>query len=558
MDALASVRMPHSLELRRFAMRVPPRVLHGAAAVVLVAVTVAVVAQSTVRVVAGEFSVDLLLAGQIHVPAQTCHLGSAAVPDRRALVLYDNTGRYAAYGAQAGVLAANFVSHFARPVRQPVKAYRPGEMAHYGAVVYVGTNYGERLPGGFLADVRAGVRPVLWLGENAYQLTDAAFARARGWRESADHVGHYTSVRYRDARLTITNDDLDGIDIADPAKATVLGTAVTADGSSRPWAVRSGNLTYVSEVPLDSEGGQDRSFAVADIMAGMFSPVRQRHRALIRLEDVGPTSDPRQLRQVADLLAADGIPFSVALYPVYVGPVNHHPRERVRLQDRPQVVDAIKYMLSKGGTLVLHGYTHQLGDKRNPTNGESAVDYEFYRVHFNAQHDLVYDGPVTKNSGAWTRHRIESALAAIRAAGLPRPWMWEFPHYGAAPADYRVAASMFVARFERGNYAAGPPGHEDLSTLTEQTPPYVVRDIYHGPVLPETLGFVAGPRVPATGQGSIRQILAAAAVQKAAVRDNVAGVFYHPFLGTAPLRQLVDGLRREGYRFTAPCALLKE
>src|SRR5712691_317419 len=147
MDALASVRMPHSLELRRFAMRVPPRVLHGGAAVVLVAVTVAVVAQSTMRVVAGEFSVDLLLAGQKHVPAQTCHLGSAAVPDRRALVLYDNTGRYAAYGAQAGVLAANFVSHFARPVRQPVKAYRPGEMAHYAAVVYVGTNYGERLAG---------------------------------------------------------------------------------------------------------------------------------------------------------------------------------------------------------------------------------------------------------------------------------------------------------------------------------------------------------------------------------------------------------------------------
>ncbi len=133
-----------------------------------------------------------------------------------------------------------------------------------------------------------------------------------------------------------------------------------------------------------------------------------------------------------------------------------------------------------------------------------------------------------------------------------------FPHYGAAPADYRVAASMFAARFERGNYAAGPAGHEDLSTLTEQTPPYVVRDIYGGPLLPETLGYVTGPRIPAAGEGSIGQILAAAAVQKAAVRDNVAGVFYHPFLGTAPLRQLVDGLRNEGYRFTAPCTLLKE
>jgi uncharacterized protein YdaL len=455
-------------------------------------------------------------------------------------------------------LAANFVSRFARPVRQPVTAYRRGEMAHYAAVVYVGTNYGEPLPGGFLSDVRAGVRPVLWLGGNAYQLTDAAFARAHGWQASADHVRHYISVRYRHVRLTIDNNDLAGIDVTDPAEATVLGKAVPKHGRSTPWAVRSGNLTYIAEVPLDSGGGQDRSFAVADMMAGMFGHVPRRHQALIRLEDVGPVSDPAQLRQVAGLLAAERIPFSIAVYPVYVGPVGQHPRQWVRLRDRPQVAGAIRYMLAKGGTLVLHGYTHQLGNLRNPTNGESAEDYEFYRVHFGARHDLVYDGPVSKDSAVWTRRRIQSALAEIRAAGLPRPWMWEFPHYGAAPADYRVAASMFTARFERGSYAAGRPGHEDLSTLTEQTPPYVVRDSYGGPVLPETLGHVAGPRILASGEGSIPQILAAAAVQKAAVRDNVAGVFYHPFLGTTPLRQLVDGLRHEGYRFTAPCTLLKE
>jgi predicted deacetylase len=282
-----------------------------------------------------------------------------------------------------------------------------------------------------------------------------------------------------------------------------------------------------------------------------------RHRALIRLEDVGPTADPLQLRQIADLLAAEEIPFSVAVYPVYVGPVNQHPREWIPLKDRPQVVEAINYMLSKGGTLILHGYTHQLGDKRNPNNGESGEDYEFYRVHYNASHVLVYDGPVTKNSAVWTRLRIEKALAAIRAVGLPRPELWQFPEYGAAPADYRVAASMFVARFERGNYAAGPPGHEDLRTLTEQTPPYLVRDSYGGPVLPETLGYVMGPHVPTTGPGSIRAILAAAAVEKAAVRDSVAGVYYHPFLGTGPLRRLVDGLRHEGYRFVSPCAVLR-
>jgi hypothetical protein len=116
---------------------------------------------------------------------------------------------------------------------------------------------------------------------------------------------------------------------------------------------------------------------------------------------------------------------------------------------------------------------------------------------------------------------------------------------------------MFVARYERVSYAAGPPGRPRLRTLTEQSPPYLVRDIYGGPVLPETLGYVKGPRVPSAGPGSVPAMLAAAAVQKQAVRDNVASVYYHPYLGVAPLRRLVDGMRHEGYQFVSACAVLK-
>lgn len=470
-------------------------------------------------------------------------------------MLYD--GGVGGYGAQEGALAANFVSHFARPVRRPVSSYRRGEMKHYAATVYVGTNSGEHLPRGFLADVRAGVHPVMWLGANAHQLMDAAFAEAHGWQLGPDAAGPYQYVRYRGAHLTVSSHDLAGIEVVDPAKVTVLGTAVTAEGGSTPWAVRSRKLTYVSEVPLQSGGGRDRSFAVADMVAGLFGPLRERHRALIRLEDVGPMAVPQQLRQIANLLAARHIPFSVALYPLYLGPAGQHPRQRVPLTARPGVVEALKYMLSQGGTLVLHGYTHQLGDRPNPDNGQSGMDYEFLRVYYNAHRVLISGPPPTRHPVAWTRHRIDLALAGIRAAGLPRPQLWQFPEYGASPPEYRVAASMFAARYARVSYAAGPPGHPKLQTLTEQAPPYLVRDIYGGPVLPENLGYVWGPHIRASGPGSVAGILAAAAVQKRAVRDNVASVYYHPYLGTGPLRRLVDGMRHQGYRFVSPCAVLR-
>jgi hypothetical protein len=542
---------------RRLPAYVPHRLSHAGVAVILVMVTVVLVAQSMVGVAAVTNSVASLLAGPIRVPPQKCLIASSAPPHRRVLVLFDSTGAYAAYAAQIADLAANFVSHFARPVLQPVTRYHRGEMAHYAAVVYVGTTAGEPLPRGFLSDMRTGKRPVLWLGGNISDLMNLTFARAQGWLAGADRPGHYTSVVYRHVHLADSGDDLTGIDILNPAKAAVLATAITADGKRTPWAVRSGALTYVTEAALDDGNGSgfDRSFAVADMMAGMFGPVRPRHQMLVRLEDVGPATDPVQLRQIGDLLSADRIPFSIALYPVYVGPVTQHPRARFSLKDRPQLVEAIKYMLAKGGTLILHGYTHQLGDKRNPNNGEGGQDYEFLRVHYNAQHAVVYDGAPATNAAAWTRHRIGMALAAIRAAGLPRPEFWQFPEYGGTPAEYRVAASEFLARTDRGNYAQGWPGHAKLETLTEQSPPYLVRDVYGGPVLPETLGYIARPSQGASGPGSVRFLLAAAAAQKAAVRDNVAGFYYHPFLGTGPLRRLVDGLRHEGYGFVSACAV---
>jgi uncharacterized protein YdaL len=533
--------------LRRFRQT---RLIHGTAALVLVGATVAVVAQS---MTAGPGGLD---AGPIHIGPWRCTIPARAVPHRRALVLYDNRGSDAPFGAQAAVLAANYLSHYARPVRQPVSDYRPGEMTRYAAVVYVGTST-DALPRSFIADVRAGIRPVLWMGENADQVTNAAYVADHGWRQGPDLIRHFTAVFYHDVRLTIDNNDLNKVDVVHPAQVKVLGTAITSGGSTIPWAVRSGKLTYIAE-PLDSEGGQDRSLAVAQIMSTLFSgrpPAR--HQVLLRLEDVGPSADPVQLRAIANLLASKHIPYSIAAYPVYLGPVTQHPRQRLTFRDRPQTLYAIEYMLSRGGTLVLHGYTHQLGDLRNPNNGESGEDYEFLRVHYNAHHVLIYQPPVPGNSVAWTRHRIRLALAAMRADGLPRPQIWQFPEYGATPAEYRVAASMFVARFERGNYAAGPPGHQNLQTLTEQTPPYLVRDVYGGPLLPETLGYVLPRRKDPSGTKSIGNILASAAVQKAVVRDNVAGVYYHPFLGTAPLRKLVDGLSREGYTFASPCAVLK-
>src|SRR3954454_18275944 len=109
------------------------------------------------------------------------------------------------------------------------------------------------------------------------------------------------------------------------------------------------------------------------------TPALNRHRGLVRIEDVGPDADPAELRAVADYLYAEKVPFSVAVYPRYRDPKgvqNGGKAQDYTLVQKPKVVAALKYMKQRGGTLLMHGYTHQFGSVANPYDGESANDFE--------------------------------------------------------------------------------------------------------------------------------------------------------------------------------------
>ncbi len=87
--------------------------------------------------------------------------------------------------------------------------------------------------------------------------------------------------------------------------------------------------------------------------------------------------------------------------------------------------------------------------------------------------------------------------------------------------------------------------------LFTQYVPYVVRDGYGSTVLPENLGYVDGPPVPAEGPGSLQAIIDGAR-QHLVVRDGVASFFFHPYLETERLTRVVDEMRDMGYEFVSP------
>jgi uncharacterized protein YdaL len=484
---------------------------------------------------------------------------SAQPASDRALILYDTSGQWGRWGEIYATFTANLAGHFGGYDAEPVGAYRPGQIETHKATIYIGSSYGEPLPAAFLADAGATHHPLMWIGYGIEALAGTPAKPGRyGWTPTPEEMTDPVSgVEYKGqlfTRRTQDNGGLTGIAIYRPGEVHVLAKAVRVSGRVAPWAVRSGELYYIAENPFTYMNETDRYLVFADLMFDLLQPDAPiRHRALVRIEDVGPAAEPAELRAVADYLWSEHVPYSVGVYDTYRDPLARQEGPRsLNLAQAPAVVAALKYMQAHGGTLIMHGHTHQFEDKPNPYSGVSADDFEFFTSHLNKAGFVIYDGPVPGDSEAWARARMDAAFANWAAAGLGRPTIWEFPHYAASAADYRAAAGLFSARYERSLYFGGTLSGRpaDPATSEGQFFPYPVKDIYGQWVLPENLGNHEPVGFNHNSARLPKDILAEAR-RNLVMHDGFASFYHHPFLNIALLKETVRGLKAQGYVFVS-------
>lgn len=484
------------------------------------------------------------------------------------LILYDTTGQYGWLGELYAQAAANLTSHFGSWKAEPVESYQPGQISQYTATIYIGSTYDEPLPTSFLDDVYNATHPVIWIYDNIWELTnhEPNFQSQYGWMWSQFDTSTVSHVIYKG--VTLTRDgihNLGGImnySAVDTSKATVLAQAVRdSDGSTFPWAIRSGELTYIGENPFVYTTETDRVHIFEDLLFDALDPTAPTvHRAMLRLEDINPSQDPNQLMQIAQWLYQQGIPYGFGVSPVYTDPNGYYSSgvpESSSLSDHGNgIASVIQYMQTHGGTLVMHGYTHQYSNVPNPYTAVTGDDFEFYRVTENADHTLDYQGPVPEDSQSWAAGRIQSSFDVFRKAKIAAPKIFEFPHYAGSVADYLAAGQYFTTRWERGMYYGGflSGGQIDYSHVIGQSFPYVVRDVYGTTVLPENCGPYAPEAFYQFPPHTIADILAAADANQV-VRNGIAAFYFHPFEGLSALQQIVQGFRDRGLTFVSPTSV---
>jgi uncharacterized protein YdaL len=454
----------------------------------------------------------------------------AAAQTQRVAVYFEGPAAEENLGRGDAYQLAQLMGHFRTETEvRSVEEYRTGDMNAFDAVFFIGYTLRCSTPDTFLRDMHARRRTAVWLhtGMLAYAQRFDLGERCGFVPAEMDTVRGWTRVQRGEEKFTKTEPNITLCRVTDGTRCTVLATAHSRRKGSTPYIMRSGNFWYVADTPFALVDERDRYFLFADMLHDMLGEDHpESHRAIVRIEDVHPLEDPDRLRDIADLLAEEKVPFLIALVPYYINPERGI---RVSLTDKPDFVDAIHYMVQKGGAVVLHGATHQY-------RGVTAADYEFW--------DINAGGPLEHETVQYVRAKVINSLEECLRNGI-YPIIWETPHYTGSMTTYDAVSTMFSSAMEQRSAIN--------SAAYGQIFPYIIRKDIHGQkIYPENLGYVQfDPSDPEVSRRQVGFMLGHAAVNLA-VRDGFASFFFHSFVPHENLRRLVRGIRSLGYRFMDP------
>ena len=433
------------------------------------------------------------------------------VPLKRVVVYYDPEGENDA--RQLEVLLRHFNTE---TVLFPVEEnFSIPDSLEADIIFYLGVTYRKNLPTAFISYLSQMKKTVCWLNYNLRHLGEDYLSWLGFHVEELDEDSLYR-VFYKGAGLAKLDSSMNIIRIQEVDKCRVLAYARSEDREV-PYVVNSGDFWYFADLPTNfvTEGG--RHIVFADLLHDiLMEDHEEKHLALVRIEDVNPESDPKSLRSIANFLGSKKIPFSVGVTPFYLDPATN---TALSLSDRPEIVKALHHMVSKGGTIVLHGYTHQY-------RGQTTIDYEFW--------DGLTDQPIFQDSEEYVQERILKALDECFNVKL-YPLVWETPHYAASLLDYRVIDRFFTTAYER---------RQTMDILgTDQLLPFLIPARRGGAqMIPENLGYI-----PMSDTNPERFIEYAR--RNLVLRDGFASFFFHPFVPIDVLKELVKGIQELGYSF---------
>lgn len=330
------------------------------------------------------------------------------------------------------------------------------------------------------------------------------------------------------------------IEVSEGTEVLINGR-MRGDGKSYPIMVEKKGSYYYGLDTIDSS----QAMLFAEALHDVFKIEHEKiHPGYIRLEDVHPLMDPKPLKEIADMLKEKHIPYMVAVIPIYTNPITG---KKTTFADSPKLLKVLKQIQKDGGSIVLHGYTHQY---RASETGEG---FEFWDVENNSpiyfpEHEKLtlkevkdfpaeeeyenYISELKAHEREYTEAKINKGIDELAKYGL-YPLAFEAPHYTMSQYGYEILSDYFSTY-------VGQVQLSDRDWRIMGDSPYITSSSFlHGMnLLSETMGYIE----PAD-EYTVQKMMDNTGRIKI-VRDGILSAFYHPYLGSEKFKELLNELEQ--------------
>lgn len=350
-------------------------------------------------------------------------------------------------------------------------------------------------------------KPVIWLGRGIDKVLDLGtldftYKGALFDLVSVQYIDHYNDNEEMIYPIG-TKRRFEGVVPSDESEIL----SWMDDGVNKfPYALKEKNFYYFSRMDLN----EPLFYIFADILHDILPESAEESQSVyLRIEDVHPFRDPELLKAMADKLYEHKIPFMVGVIPAYRSEDNSY---ITPLSERPEIVEALKYMQSKGGSIVLHGYTHSIFGQ--DITGEG---FEYW--------DGENDQQLAIDIDEWVDYTIGNGVKECIDNGI-YPLAFEAPHYAMSQAAYmrlKEYFSTYVGQVQASDY-----------NFTTSVYPYILRDtpLFHH-LIPENLGYYHPDEAEPLAE--IKQNYERIQI----VRTYTAGLFFHSYLSIEELEEVI-------------------
>lgn len=535
------------------------------------------------------FAIIVLLTGTFCVPAlsETC-----------IQVFFDsskNNGTSQKVGKIHSIFTLNLLGHFPRwkPVTAPIETYQEGQLERCPANIFIGTNFHAEIPKSFLSDFLATKNQVLWLGYhlwklNPEELTSLFGVNYRGLTDinnsAIDEKGrphffkyyHYKGQVFEkygefskkdprkfNASFEVT--ELEPVSDLGPDIRVLAWAEHSQSKKKIPYVLVNKNHWYFADSPFSFITEKDRYLIFTDLLFDFLGEKPRypgKRPALVRLEDIHPNIPIWQLKGYFDLFRETGIPFSISLIPVFSDPfmvqVDDPTEKVIPITQRPSFVDLLVKETKSQGSIILHGITHQYRKIKNPFNGMSGDDFEFW--------DGVNNRPIPEDSISHVIKRLHMGWKLLRTVKI-NPVAWLTPHYQASALDFVLFGQLFSWNIGRVVYVPSQitsikllPTHlkfnvnpnveleehlgwfQDLRVQDEAEvlpsgqffPFEIEKDFYGQKIIPENLGNIQPFLNEQVFKTQDFEDMLSCARRNLVLRDHWASFFLHPVLIQRP------------------------